>query len=294
MGSYILSCCSTADLTGEHFAARDIRWLSFHYYLDEKEYVDDLGQSMSFEEFYKAVGEGAMTRTSQVNAEEYIRYFTPILEQGKDVFHVCLSSGLSGTYTSACIAAEQLAEQFPERKVVVVDSLAASSGFGLLMDKLADLRDEGMDIDTLKTWTEENRLRMQHWFFTTDLTTFIRGGRVSKASGFVGTLLGICPLLHVDHEGHLIAKEKVRSKKKVIARIVEKMEELAENGTQYSGKCYISHSACKEDADAVAELVREHFPNIKGEVLINNIGTTIGSHTGPGTVALFFWSTEKR
>lgn len=294
MQSYILSCCSTADLTKEQFRQRNIAWLCFHYFLDGKEYTDDLGESLSFDTFYKAIADGADTRTSQVNAEEYLAHFTPYLEQGLDVFHVCLSSGLSGTINSARIAAEQAMEQFPERKVVVVDSLAASAGFGLLMDTLAGLRDEGRSMEELKTFVEENRLHLRHWFFTTDLSTFIRGGRVSKTSGFVGTLLGICPLLDMDQDGHLTPREKVRSKKKVIARIVEKMTEEAVDGTDYSGKCFISHSACPEDAEAVAALVREKFPKLSGEIVINSIGTTIGSHTGPGTVALFYWSKEKR
>jgi len=292
--SYVLSCCSTADLTREHFEARNISWLPFHYFLDGQEYSDDLGQSMPYDKFYAAIAAGADTRTSQINAEEYLSFFLPHLEAGQDIFHVCLSSGLSGTFNSARMAAEAAEERFPERRVVVVDSLAASGGFGLLMDTLADLRDGGMSLAELEAWFEENRCRMNHWFFTTDLSTFIRGGRVSKASGFVGTLLGICPLLNVDAEGRLIPREKVRSKKKVIARIVEKMEELAENGTAYSGKCFITQSACREDAEAVAALIREKFPNLQGEILINHIGTTIGSHTGPGTVALFFWGAENR
>ena len=294
MSNYILSCCSTADLTAEHFAARNIAWLPFHYFLNGTEYVDDLGASMSFDDFYAAIAEGADTRTSQINATEYLAHFKSFLEAGQDVLHVCLSSGLSGTLNSARIAAEQATELYPERRVVIVDSLAAATGFGLLMDRLADLRDEGKSLDEVAAWAEENKLRMRHWFFTTDLSTFIRGGRVSKTAGFVGTLLGICPLLDVDVDGHLTPREKVRSKKKVIARIVEKMVEEAEDGTAYSGKCYISNSACREDAEAVAALIRETFPNLDGEILINNIGTTIGSHTGPGTVALFYWSKEPR
>ena len=294
MSTYILSCCSTADLSREHFAAREISWLPFHYFLDDKEYADDLGQSMGYDEFYAAIAAGADTRTSQINAEEYLTYVESFLAQGKDIFHVCLSTGLSGTFNSARIAAETAAERYPDRKVVVVDSLAASSGFGLLMDRLADLRDTGMTLEELEVWFAENRSKLHHWFFTTDLSTFIRGGRVSKTSGFVGTLLGICPLLNVDPEGRLTPREKVRSKRKVISRIVEKMEEHAADGLNYSGKCFISQSACREDAEAVAALIRERFPKLNGEILINNIGTTIGSHTGPGTVALFFWSSTDR
>ncbi len=292
MENYILSCCSTADLSREHFEKRNIAWLCFHFFLDGKEYMDDLGESLSFDDFYKAVAEGADTRTSQINSEEYCAHFRKYLEEGKDVLHLCLSSGLSGTVNSARIAAAQLAEEFPNNKVVVVDSLAASSGFGLIMETLADLRDEGKTLEELETFLRENILRMRHWFFTTDLSTFIRGGRVSKASGFVGTLLGICPLLDVDAEGRLTPREKVRSKKNVIARIVEKMVEEA--GTDYSGKCFLSNSACPEDAAAVAALVKETFPNLNGDVVISSIGTTIGSHTGPGTVALFYWSKSPR
>lgn len=292
MNNYILSCCSTADLSREHFEKRNIALLCFHYFLDGKEYIDDLGESLSFDDFYQAVAEGADTRTSQINSEEYYAHFRKFLAEGKDVLHLCLSSGLSGTINSARIAATQLAEEFPNNKVVVVDSLAASSGFGLLMETLADLRDEGKTLEELEAFLQENVLRLRHWFFTTDLSTFIRGGRVSKASGFVGTLLGICPLLDVDKDGHLTPREKVRSKKKVIQRIVEKMVEEA--GTDYSGKCFLSNSACPEDAEAVVALIKETFPNLNGDVVVNSIGTTIGSHTGPGTVALFYWSKEPR
>lgn len=248
---------------------------------------------MNLDDFYKAMSEGADTKTSQINADEYEKYFEGFLKQGKDLLHVTLSSGISGTINSALIAADSLKEKYPDRKIYVIDSLAASSGYGLLMDKVADLRDAGMGIDELKNWIEDNKLRVNHWFFTTDLTFFIKGGRVSKVSGFVGNLLNICPLLNVDYQGKLIPREKIRTKKKVIAETVNKMVLNADNGTDYSDKCYISMSACIEDAQAVAKLVEEKFPKLNGKVLINNIGTTIGSHTGPGTVALFFWG-EKR
>lgn len=139
----------------------------------------------------------------------------------------------------------------------------------------------------------KNRLKVHHWFFSTDLTFYVRGGRISKASGAIGGLLGICPLLNMDNEGRLIPRFKIRTKKKVIKKIVDQMEENAEGGLSYSGKCYISQSACYEDARAVADLIEERFPNLNGKVEINNIGTTIGSHTGPGTVALFFWGKER-
>lgn len=292
--SYVISCCSTADLTKEHFEKRGIHYVCFHYELDGVGYPDDLGQTIPFDEFYQKMVDGADTKTAQVNIQEYLEYFTPFLEQGKDILHLTLSSGISGSHNSAVNAANIARERYPDRKIYIVDSLAASSGFGLIMDKLADLRDEGMDIDAVYQWAKENVLKMHHWFFSTDLTFFIKGGRVSKTAGFVGTVLGICPLLNVDFEGRLIPREKIRSKKRVIAEIVKKMEQTAENGLDYDGKCYISNSACYEDARAVADLIESKFPKLNGKVEIFSIGTTIGSHTGPGTVALFYWGEERK
>lgn len=262
--------------------------------LDGKQYSDDLGKSIPFDEFYKAMANGAETSTSQVNVDEYIEYFTPFLEQGKDILHVSLSSGISGTFNSANIAKAELEEKYPDRKIYIVDSLGASAGYGLFVDKLADLRDGGMDIDELRDWAENNRLNLRHWFFSTDLTFFVKGGRVSKVSGWFGTVLKICPLLDMNNIGKLIPRFKVREKKRVIAEIVNKMEETAEGGLDYNGKCFISNSACFEDAKAVADLVEQRFKNLDGKVQITSIGTTIGSHTGPGTVALFFWGSERQ
>lgn len=293
MNDYIISCCSTADLSKEHFESREIHYICFHFELDGKQYFDDLGTSIPFDQFYQKMTDGAETKTSQINADEYEAYFEPFLKAGKDILHVTLSSGISGTINSANIAKESLQERFPERKILIVDSLGASSGYGLIMDKLADLRDEGKSLLEVYDWIEQNKLRLHHWFFSTDLTFYIKGGRISKTAGFIAGVLNICPLLNVNNDGKLIPREKIRTKKKVIKTIVERMEQFADNGTAYADKCYISQSACYEDAKAVAALVEERFPNLKGRVLINHIGTTIGSHTGPGTVALFFWG-EKR
>lgn len=293
MGDYVISGCSTADMTAKHFEERDIKYICFHYELDGASYPDDLGQTVPFDKFYQAMVDGADTRTSQVNAEEYEAHFDKFLSEGKDIIHLCLSSGITGSINSAMIAKGILEEKYPDRKIYLVDSLAASSGFGLLLDKLADLRDEGKSIDELYDWVENNKKKLHHWFFSTDLTFFIKGGRVSKTAGVVGGILGICPLLNVDNEGKLIPRYKIKGKRKVIRTIVDKMEEYAENGLEYADKCYMSHSACYEDARAVADLVEQKFPNLKGKVEINDIGTTIGSHTGPGTVALFFWGSER-
>jgi DegV family protein with EDD domain len=291
--SYVLSCCSTADLSKEHFEAIGVHYVSFHYFLDGKEYPDDLGQTIPFEEFYARMSAGAETRTSQVSIAEYVDYFTPFLVAGQDIVHVCLSSGISGTINAARNAANIVSERFPERKIYIIDSLGASSGYGLLMDTAAAKRDEGLSAAELAKWIEDNRLRLHHWFFSSDLTFFDKGGRISKTAAVFGGLLEICPLMNMDNLGRLIPRYKIRTKKRVIRAIEKKMEEHAEGGLAYSGKCFISNSACYEDARAVADLVEAAFPKLNGKVVINSVGNLIGSHTGPGTVALFFWGDER-
>lgn len=287
MSNYILSCCSTADADEAFFANRDVHYICFHFLLDGVDYPDDLGKSMPFDKFYEAMANGADTRTSQVNVDEFINYFRPFLEEGKDILHLTLSSGISGVYNSAKIAAEDLLEEFPDRKIYIVDSLCASSGYALIMDKLADLRDEGKSIDELRVFAEDNKKFVHHWFFTGTLEYLVRGGRVSKVSGFFGTALKICPLLNVDYEGKLIPREKIRTFKKAEEACVGKMVEFARDRADYEGKVFISHANCLDDANDVARMVEEKFP--KAEVTVYPIGTTIGSHTGPGLIALFFW-----
>ena len=294
MSSYVISCCSTADLTEEHFSKREISYICFHYKLNDTEYADDLGKSMPFDQFYAAMAAGASTKTSQVNADEFEAYFETFLQDGKDILHVCLSSGISGVLNSAMIAKADLEERYPERKILIVDSLGASSGYGLLMDRLADLRDEGKPLEEVYDFAMKNRLKVHHWFFSTDLTFYVKGGRISKVAGVFGGLLDICPLLNMDNLGRLIPRSKIRGKKRVMKEIVARMEEHAQGGLDYSGKCYISQSACYDDARAVADEIEKKFPKLNGKVEIYSVGTTIGSHTGPGTVALFFWGDERK
>lgn len=293
MSDYVLSCCTPADTNRAWAKAHRIATVPFHFQIGEEAYIDDFWTSMKPEEMYARMLEGEDSKTSQVSVGEYTEHFKAHLDAGKDILHLTLSSGISGTINSALLAAEDLRELYPDRKIYVVDSLAASAGFGLLMHVLAEKRDEGMGIDELKAYAETHRLEVNHWFFTSDLTFFIKGGRVSKTAGFFGNLLNICPLLNVDFKGRLIPREKIRTKKKVINRTVEKMEELALNGHDYDGPCYISQSACLADASAVKDLIEERFPKLTGKVEIFPIGPTIGCHTGPGTVALFFLGSER-
>lgn len=288
MTKFVLTCTSTVDMTSEYLEKRNIPFISFHYEIDGKEYLDDLGKSMSFSEFYKKIDDGAMPITSLPNIGEYIVFFEKFLKEEKDVLHISLSSGLSGSHNAACLARDELLDTYPERKIMIVDSLGASSGYGLLTDLAADMRDEGKNIEFIYEWLEENKLNIHHWFFSTDLTHYKRGGRISPTSSFVGNLLNINPLLNMNSNGELIPREKIRGKKKVISEIVHKMEIHAKDNLDYSGKCFISHSECFDDARKVADLVEETFLKLDGNVRIYSVGTVIGSHTGPGTVALFF------
>jgi len=255
MGSFVLTCCSTVDMKKEFFEQRQIPYVCFHYTMDGVTYPDDLGQSIPFPEFYSRIAKGATPVTSQVNVEEYCDFF--------------------------------------ERTIVIVDSLGASAGYGLLLDAVADLRDKGVSLEEAREWTEDNKLFVHHWFFSTDLTSFKRGGRISATSAMLGTVLNICPLMNIDETGHLIPRQKIRTKKKAIQEIINTMEAHAKGGRDYSGKCFLSYSACEDDAREVAALVEERFPNLSGKVMLNSIGAVIGSHTGPGTVALFFWGNKR-
>ena len=289
MADYVLTTCSACDLSNEYLESIRVPYVCFHYQLGKEIRPDDLWRTMDPHTFYQRMLAGEESRTSQVNMTEYVDFWRPFLEEGKDVLHLTLSSGISGTVNGARAAAEELKKEFPNREIYVVDSLAASSGYGLLIDKLAELRDEGYSLKDLHRYAEDHKLYLHHWFFSTDLTFYIRGGRVSKTAGFFGRMLNICPLLNVDYQGRLIPREKIRTKKKVIRETVARMEEHAAGGTEYNGKCFISYSDCLEDAKAVAALVEERFPHLNGRVHLFPIGSTIGAHTGPGTVALFFW-----
>ena len=288
---YVLSCCSTVDLTRDWLEERGIKYIYFNYELDGKCCKDDFGQTNSPAELYAKMLAGAGAKTSQVSVGDYIEHFEKFLGMGLDVLHVTLSSGISGTYNSACAARDQLALKYPEHKVVVVDSLCASAGYGLLMDKLADLYGgiNRLEIDELAEWAETHKLEVQHWFFSSDLTFFIRGGRISKAAGLMGGLLKICPVMNVAPDGSLAVKEKIRTKQRAIKRDLQIMEELAQDGLDYSGKVFMSHSECEEDARELAKQVEATFTKMDGPVHLFPIGATIGCHTGPGTVALFFW-----
>ncbi|HJC65574.1 MAG: DegV family protein [Lachnospiraceae bacterium] len=290
---YAITCCSTADLPAQFYEKTGISYAKFHFSMNGVEYDDDLGLSISPEEFYQQIRQGALPVTSQVNVQQYEDLFEPILRSGKDLIHLTLSSGISGSIGSARIAARELSERYPNRRIQIIDSLAAASGYGLLVEEAYCRQQEGMSFDQLVSWIEENKLKLHHWFFSTDLTHFRRGGRISASSAFFGNMLNICPLMNVNSQGKLVPREKIRGKKRVMGQMLRQMELHAQEGLAYKGRCFICHSDCASDARELAAMVEQAFPSLDGPVEIFPIGTVIGSHTGPGTVALFFWGDER-
>lgn len=292
MNDYVLSCGSTADLTKEHFKKLGVEVISFHFTLGDKEYIDDFGKTISYENFYDTMATGVNTKTSQPNVHEYLEYFRKFLSEGKDVLHIELSSGLSGAFNSANLAKEILVEEFLDRKLVIVDSLAASGGYGLLMSKLSEEKAKGLTFDELNDYVEENKLRLNHWFYTTDLKYFVRGGRISKVSGYVGNLLSINPILNVDDKGKLIPRIKVIGNRRVIIKLLEVMEQQVDDGLLYDGDVFITHANVPAQAEEIKTLILAKFIRVKN-VNISYIGTTIGAHTGPGTVSIFFFGKSR-
>ncbi|MBQ7153924.1 MAG: DegV family protein [Clostridia bacterium] len=288
MQSFQLSCESTVDLPYAYVSGRNIPVLFYNYTVDEKEYVDDMGRDPeALPHFYHMLEEGALPSTSQLNEYQYIEFFEPLLQQG-DLIHIALGSGMTNSVANAFQAAELLREKYPDRRLVVIESLCSSSGYGLLVDGAADLRDEGKSMEEIETWVMGVRGRIHHQFFSTDMKFFHRSGRVSGATATVASILNICPIMRLDDTGAIIAYDTVRGKKRAIARTVDTMEAHAAGGTAYAGKCFISHSNCHADAEVIREEIVKRFPNIK-DIRIYDIGTIIASHSGPGTVAVFFY-----
>lgn len=293
MEKYLITCSGIVDLPREYLKERNIPYICYKVKINDQDYIDDLGVTMSYDEFYKRMDRGEVAITSLINQEKYVEFFTPFLEEGYDILHIELSSGISGTYNSCYLAKNELLEKYKNRKILVVDSLCASSGYGMLVDTLRDLQDEGKSIDEVYEYALENRLSIHHWFFSTNLEHYKRGGRISQTAYFFGNLLNIYPLLNMDYMGRLIVRKKIHGKKKLFKEMIDRMEENAIDGINYSGKCYICNSNIKEDALVLKEMIKERFPNIKGDIIINDIGTTIGSHTGSGTAAIFFFGTKR-
>ena len=292
MSEYVIVTDSSADLCAELVEQLELSILPLAFILKGKTYRDYPDRrEMPIGAIYTSLREGEMVTTAAVNVAEYQAHLEPILAAGKDVLVLAFSSGLSTTCNSARIAAQELSEAYPERKILVVDTLCASLGQGLLVWYAARMRQSGKSIEEVRDWAEANKLHLCHWFTVDDLHFLKRGGRVSAATAVVGTMLQIKPVLHVDNEGHLINMAKARGRKAALKALVDHMEQTAIDPAGQT--VFISHGDCLEDAQFVAQEVSQRFGIPLERIVLNEIGPVIGAHAGPGTVALFFLGKER-
>lgn len=268
---FTLSCCSTVDLPYSYMESRDIPVLFYTYVVDGVEYDDDMGRDPeALPRFYRFIREGKLPQTSQINVAAYTEFFESLLQKG-DLLHIAFTSGQSGSVHNAFLAAEELRAKYPERKLVVIDSLCSSSGYGLLVDSAADLRDQGKSLEEVEQWVLAHRNRVHHQFFSSDMTQFRRTGRVSGAAATVATVLNICPIMRLDDTGSIKAYSKVRGKKKAVEVTVETMAQCAEGGVDYDGKCFVCHSQCPQDAQLLIDAIEQRFPRLKGRIRLCDI-----------------------
>ena len=286
MNDYVIFTDSSCDLSPEVLGEWGVLScsLTFRFGGEDREYSNG---EMDIADFYQRMREGGVAKTSAVNTQIFKDAFAKLLADGKDVLYIGFSTGLSTTYNSAASAAEMLLSEYPERKIITVDSLAASAGLGLLVKLAVDEKNAGKSIEEVASYIEGLRLRLCHWFTVEDLVYLKRGGRISPTLAFVGNMLGIKPVMHVDDEGHLVNVTKVRGRKTSVAALADKYTELADPSF---GKVFISHGDCLKDAEYLASLI-ENKHGVKTEI-ITYVGSVIGAHSGPGTLALFFVSRE--
>ncbi len=288
-----LSCESTVDMPYSYIAGRDISVLFYTYSVDGVEYEDNMGRDpKAIEEFFAQLQAGKMPVTSQINAFRYEEYFEALLQKG-DVLHINFGTGMTPSYRNAVEAAEGLRKKYPDRKLVIIDSLCSCTGYGILVDSAADLRDEGKSMEEIEEWILANRNKVHHQFFCTDLTQFKRSGRVSGPVALVGSILGLCPIMHLNAEGRIIAYSKVRGKKNAIRTTVDEIAAHVQDGPNYKGKFYVCHSNCPEMCQEVVDAIREKLGFSAEQVKTGNIGAVISAHCGPSTVAIFFYGDER-
>ena len=293
MSDFILSASSTVDVPRKELEKENIKWIGFPYQIDDVDYIDDLGLTMILEDFYQKLIDGSIARTSQITYIKYIEYFEELLKEDKDILHLCLSSGMTSGVQQAIMAKEELEKKYPERRIYIVDSLTATSNEGLILLALNELRKEGKSIEDVYSWALENRKLANAVFFTSDLTYLVRGGRLSKAAGSFGNLLNICPMLESNTKGEIVVIDKIRTKKKAMKALVKKIKERLIEDFPYNNKIIVVHTNSYEDAIELKERLESSLKNYEGEIVIYEIGTTVGSHLGPGTVGACFWGEGK-
>lgn len=289
MNKYKITTDSTSDLPFSFLKENDIELLPLTFRIDGQEFEGD--KEFDVKAFYNKMREGAMPTTSQVTPTIAVEKFKKILDQGYDILHIAFTSGMSGSYNSSRLAASELQEEYPDRKIIVVDSLSASLGEGLLVYKAVNLKNQGYSIEELRDWLEENKLHLCHYVTVDDLNHLYRGGRISKATAIIGSIIGVKPIIHVDNDGKLIPIGKARGRKQSLNTLVNYMKTLTEGYEEKNDIIFISHGDCEEDARYLADKIKKELGYDK--FLFNYIGPTIGSHAGPNTIAVFFMGKER-
>ncbi len=287
--SYRIFTDATSDFPAKFAKDLNVTVLPMAFTMEDREYHYIPGNSdMPIETFFANMRAGKVATTAQINAYAFIEAFEPVLEAGEDVLYIGFSSKLSGTLHSALSAAEELREKYPDRTIKIIDSLSASLGEGLFVYYVARKQRE-LDVDALAAWAEGNKRRFAHWFTVDDLVYLKRGGRISGATAAIATILNIKPVMHVDNDGYLVATGKVQGRKKSLHSLFVHMQDTIDTGM--TDVVFIGHCDARTDAEYVAELVHEHYPDVM--IHIDDIGTSVGAHSGPGTVALFFVASER-
>lgn len=291
MSDFVITTENAADLPQQFIQENEIGILSLYYTIDGVTYGPDHSPEMSAEEFYAKMRAGSMPKTQQVNPDQAIRRFREYLQQGKDILHIALTSAVSGSCNSARMAAEELKEEFPDRTITVIDTLVGTLCEGMIVDKVVQMRKAGKSLSQAAQWVKDNIPHFCLYATVDDLKHLYRGGRVSRTSAFLGSAIGIKPILKLNDEGNLVPIEKVRGRKQSIQTLLRHMEEQVGGFLKENDTIYISHGDCIEDAQYLAELVKEKFGIVK--TMINHIGPVIGSHAGPGALALSFMGESK-
>jgi DegV family protein with EDD domain len=289
MKKFIITTDTTCDLPQDYLTKHNIRLLPLYYSMNGTIYGDE--NVLEPKAFYDIMRGGAMPTTMAVNPDNARQIFIGLLDEGYDILHIAFSSALSGSCSVAAASARELCEERPTSKIIVVDSLCASLGEGLLVHKAVQRKDEGKSLEEVADWLEKNKFNLCHLFTVDDLHHLHRGGRVSKATAIIGTLINVKPVLHVDNEGRLIPLNNVRGRKKALISLVDQMEIKTKDYSVKNDMIFISHGDCEEDAKFVADLIKERL-GIENN-LIHFVSPTIGAHSGPGTVALFFMGKER-
>lgn len=284
MREFVITTDNNSDLPMDYYKKHSIGVISLTYTIDGKTY--DMHTALPHHEFYERMRKGSMPTTAQVNPTDTKEMFEPFLKEGKDILHIAFSSGLSGSYNSSRIAAEELREEYPDAKIITIDSLCASLGQGLLIHKAVMMKEDGKEMDDIAAWVEAHKLNLCHMFTVDDLNHLYRGGRVSKMTAVFGTMANIKPVLHVDDAGKLVNIDKVRGRKKSLAALVKYVEEKVGSYRDDNDIIFISHGDCIEDVEYVQKQIKERLGY--DTFLVNHVGATIGAHSGPGTVAVFF------